>query len=180
MARDKVKYIPSLENLDIEEIANHYNDLNFSLNQSFIVTKHVPSDYFGFTIAELLGVYNKRLDEIEIQSVFSLLSSLEASFRIDYYERVKQNKKDNLSKELKSIYNRKKEKAKLDEDILNAWKTHTQEVELISDLKGIFKYRHWVAHGRYWKAQFPRRINYLDIYAFSERLYNTFDFLDSK
>jgi hypothetical protein len=41
-----------------------------------------------------------------------------------------------------------------DEDILNLWAINLDpaEREVISTLRRMFKFRHWMAHGRYWNV----------------------------
>jgi hypothetical protein len=98
-----------------------------------------------------------RLEESEVRSTFTILTSLEASFRIDFELRCKKRLKDDLSRYFRNVKKRKA-MVRLDEDILEGWKRYTSApARVISDLRGAFHFRHWVAHGRYWTPKPGRR-----------------------
>lgn len=80
--------------------------------------------------------------------IFSILSSLEARFQIDYQNRVKKRYKDNLSRRFKELSKNRKN-VSLEYDILLLWKQEYPEYkDIVSDYIGALKYRHWLAHGR--------------------------------
>ena len=99
-------------------------------------------------------------------------------FRMDYKERVEKRKKDSLSKALKVIHQTKGLRASLEEDIFNAWLENTTvKLKLIQDLKGAYKYRHWLAHGRHWTPKMGRPdYDYSEIYQLAENILNNFPF----
>ncbi|MCX6832278.1 MAG: hypothetical protein NT028_09125, partial [candidate division Zixibacteria bacterium] len=117
-------------------------------------------------------------EELERTSSLTLLSSLEASLRIDYQNRCDQKKKDSLSREFKSLYKKKQSNIPLEDGILKAWKRHHPELKaLISRLVAAFKYRHWLAHGRYWELKLGRKYDYSDIYSLAQDVYKRFPLL---
>jgi hypothetical protein len=102
----------------------------------------------------------------------SLLSAIEASLRIDYLNRVYRREKDNLSRIFRKIHQKKGNKASLEEDILSSWKTcHPEYKNIFSDILGALKYRHWLAHGRYWRPKFGRQYDFYSISIIAIRFY---------
>jgi len=43
------------------------------------------------------------------------------------------------------------------EDILELWKDYATNRSVVSELKSVFNFRHWLAHGRYWAAKTGRK-----------------------
>lgn len=165
--------------LQLEEVANYYNDSEASLRLYF--SSKNPSfnkRFLDYTFEELSIELNSRIDELGRSTSLSLLAALEAAFRLDYKERVEQRKKDRLSRSLRELYREKESKASLEEDIFNAWLENTDvKRQLIEDLKGVLKYRHWLAHGRYWTPKMGRPdYDYLEIYQLTANILNNFPF----
>jgi hypothetical protein len=100
------------------------------------------------------------------------LATIEASFRLDYEIRCQKKLKDNLSRALREIYKVRQEQASLNEDIFEAWRLYTPSSKtLISELRGAFKLRHWLAHGRYWHPKFGRTFDFDFIYDLAVAVY---------
>lgn len=94
-----------------------------------------------------------------------LLASIEASFRVDYLRRCYCKMKDPLSRDFREFYNKKNRRVSLEDDLLAAWKSHFPELSpLVGDILGAFKYRNWLAHGRYWVPKLGRRYDFSNIY----------------
>jgi hypothetical protein len=53
------------------------------------------------------------------------------------------------------------------------------ERSLIGELRGAFRFRHWLAHGRYWTPKLGRRYNYEDVYALADETFKSFPFFGS-
>ena len=54
---------------------------------------------------------------------------------------------------------------RLDEDIFETWRQkQTSSRGLIGDLRGAFKFRHWIAHGRYWEPKLGRKYDFDSVY----------------
>ena len=112
-----------------------------------------------------------------------ILGSIEALFRIDYTHRVRSRKKDILSREFRELNNEKGPRISLEEDIWAAWTQHSEALgiqpQLVSDLKTAFKYRHGLAHGRYWTPKLGRKHDYNSLFILARRILDTFPlFLD--
>ena len=57
------------------------------------------------------------------------------------------------------------------------WQLHSNvSPSVTTDLERVFRYRHWLAHGRYWTPKIGRECDYDDIYALAESVYNGFPF----
>lgn len=102
--------------------------------------------------------FNDFFRELDYLTMLDLLASGEAALKIDFYCRLSNRKpKDNILTEYRRIYNVKKEKVSLENDILDVLSNHLDELKSeISDFKGCMKLRHWLAHGRYWTPKLPR------------------------
>lgn len=165
--------------LQLEEIANYYNDSEASLRLYFSdKNPSFENRFLDYSVEELSAELNSRFDELERSTSLSLLAALEAMFRIDYKERVKKRKKDRLSKALRELFKSKELKASLEDDIFNVWLENTSvKPQLIEDLKGAFKYRHWLAHGRYWTPKMGKpNYDYFGLYQLAENILNSFPF----
>lgn len=112
------------------------------------------SIFIGMTDREVYDLRSENIDENELISSFSLITIIESYFRIDYFLRYEYKKKDSLSKDLIKIYNRKKNRVNLEEEILKTWYSNGEITKSLYDkIKDLLKFRHWVAHGRYWKRK---------------------------
>ncbi len=113
------------------------------------------------------------IEELRADASFKLLAKFEADIRTDYNETIKTRKKDNLSKEYMALCLEFREKYKeyskpLEkicsrlpfEDILEGLKSCFKESgnllhQECSNIKGALHFRHWYAHGRYFKHGAP-------------------------
>jgi hypothetical protein len=70
-----------------------------------------------------------------------------------------------VSRQFWEIYKEKETRASLEDDIFEVWKNNTTgSTKLIGDLRGAFKFRHWMAHGRYWTPKLSQKYDYLSVY----------------
>ena len=103
-----------------------------------------------------------------MRSVLVILARVEAAFRRDYKARATGKSPDSISIEFRKLHKAKGLKVRLEEEILSVWRGHVEPTEQknISDLKGMLKYRHWLAHGRYWNQ--GRQHSYQDVYLLAD------------
>lgn len=122
----------------------------------------------------------RRLDEADLTSSLTILASIEAAFRIDYLQRCYGRKKDAVSRALRKIYKAKQHNAALEEDIFQAFQAWVENSSgtrsIIGDLRGAFRFRHWLAHGRYWTPKLGRRYDFSDIFALADLTLRSFPF----
>lgn len=114
--------------------------------------------------SEINAQLSSLVEETEVRSILIIIARLEAAFRLDMRHRFQSKNPDDLSIALRRLYKRKPRSAKLDKDIFPIWKEHLDGPgrQVLSSLKGMLKYRHWIAHGRYW--QFSPNHSYTDAY----------------
>jgi hypothetical protein len=165
----------------LEAIAEYYYDVMASLTlyvseecPDFLarLDKEVPEFLARFLgeptdklRAELMKRLEERLEETELRSAFVILTIVEAAFRLDYKYRCEKKLKDDLSRDFRAIYKDRKTAVRLDEDIFEAWKQNQPDSrKLIDDLREAFGFRHWLAHGRYWKPKLGRKYDFDSVY----------------
>jgi hypothetical protein len=106
-----------------------------------------------------------------------VLTSLEAIFRADFDLRCRKRLKDELSIYFRGVEKQRKDAARLDEDILEGWKKYrSASPRLISELRGAFRFRHWLAHGRYWTPKLGRRYDFGYVYLMADAIISNFQF----
>jgi hypothetical protein len=166
------------EHQELTEIAVHHSDVADALQLYFSPTDGLHHARFtGYSLAELKNELQSRLAEVDRTSTLSVLSALEAAFRIDYLQRCYAKKKDRVSRAFRIVYKHKGPRPALGEDILAVWQREsTTPVRLISALMGAFNYRHWLAHGRYWTPRLGRKYDYESTYALAQTVLSSFPF----
>lgn len=157
--------------LTLPEIANHHVILEAALFDIFANPNHaVLLQYVGFSLSD---VRSNTLAELSHTSSLSLLACVEAALRVDYYQRVSARRRSPLSRALRKVSQEKAEYARFDDDILGAWKEHSGiSKPIIKALRDAFKYRHWLAHGRYWPPKFGPMYDYQTVYDIADTFLN--------
>ena len=141
-----------------EEIALFRLDAEAGLRLQFSEGNPDFSNRFAFlTEEELNKARRERLTELDILTSLAILTAIEAKFRVDFHMRVMLRKRDSLSRLFRQVDKGRGDRSRLDEDILEGWKSeHPAHARAIADIKGALKYRHWLAHGRYWDPKLAR------------------------
>ena len=160
---------------DLDEIFLYYHTTSKSLNyyrESIARSKVINQHYIGLTNNELIEYFEQHLEELEKNISFNILSTIEASFRIDYKIRTRKKHKDDLSRKFRELHKTKGDNISLEKDILELWKGEYPKFKsIISDFIGALKYRHWLAHGRYWVPKLGRNYDVPTISTISDRIY---------
>lgn len=165
---DKVTF--SGQHLNLIKIAAHYRDVEEALRGLYFASAASNPRFVGYTRGELQDELADRLEEEGQMLAMSVLAAVEAAFRIDYLQRVYERKKDPLSRAFRLLHKRKGTRAGLEDDILEAWRQNTGiPTSLISDLRSAFRFRHWLAHGRYWSPKFGRRFDYFSVHSLAQQ-----------
>ncbi|PCI42773.1 MAG: hypothetical protein COB41_08830 [Proteobacteria bacterium] len=168
----------SKKNLVLDEIDHYYRNIEASTRLYFSSSNPTSDEVFvGRTKTEI--EYELEVVSVENENLvaLNLLASIEAAFRVDYLQRCYKKKKDSLSLALRTIHDIKGSHASLEDDIFTAWKDNTSSSSaVISDLKGAFKYRHWLAHGRYWEPKLGKKYDYFSVFILAQTVFNSFPF----
>jgi hypothetical protein len=108
----------------------------------------------------------------------AILISLERAFRVDYEYRYEKKVKGHrhLFRAFR-IMHKSKKRARLDEDIFEAWKQNVVgSQQLIAALRGAFKFRHWLAHGEYSELK-GRKYDFDSLYDLADEVLQAFEFV---
>lgn len=154
----------SNQNLDIEEIAETYNYREQSLTLYFsALNPNYTQIFYDYTKNEIQQQFEIEVLEAERDAALNLLAAIEALFRVDYIIRSQEKDKTTLTKNFRALFATYGHRISLEDSIFEEWKqSGLIKPSIISELKGAFKYRHWLAHGRYWVLKSGRK--YYDFY----------------
>ena len=137
-----------------EAIINYYNNALSALELKFKQQHNIP-EYL--TASERENLLESVRIELSIEAGFMLLAYVESLFRSDFVLRVKNRKwKDPLTLYYRETYNPSSRPYQYPlDDIFRGWRYKSQECDkkmndILATLPQYFKYRHWIAHGRYW------------------------------
>ena len=129
---------------------------NSAKNPDFI------TEFGTYSANELTDELRTQLEEIDRDACLALLAAIEAAFQGDARLRVARKNSQGLNGLLKKRLKRTR-RVSFENGILKDWQSSgLLGGGLLSDLKAVFNYRHWLAHGRYWEAHLGR---YYDYYA---------------
>ena len=169
------------ENLSLDEAALHHNDTDGALVLFFSAAAPSYQNRFaGYQADEVREELDERLAELDRNTTMSLLAAVEAAFRIDYLQRCYQKKKDAVSRQFWELYKEKGTRVSLEDDIFEVWKdSGVGNARLIADLRGAFKFRHWMAHGRYWTPKLGQKYDYLAVYPLTQAALSSFPLISS-
>jgi hypothetical protein len=155
--------------LELDELAAYHRDVDAALRLYFSPSAPTFEERFlGEPVNEADRQLELRLGESDVRSAFAVLTSLEATFLIDFERRCRKKLKDKLSRHFRELRKTRGNRVRLDEDILEGWKIHlVGSATLIGELRGAIKFRHWIAHGRYWRPKLGRKydFNYVHLLA---------------
>jgi hypothetical protein len=149
-------------NLGLDELAAYHQDIVVSLRLYFSPSAPTFAERFvGRPTHAANEELVSRVNETDVRSTFAVLTSLEAHFRIDFNVRCRKRLKDPLSVHFRRVEKTRRGAVRLEEDILEGWKRHTDaSPALIGGLRGAFKFRHHIAHGRYWEPKLGRKYDF--------------------
>jgi len=117
---------------------------------------------FGMTLGEAAQYFDALLDEADTQASLFLIAAAEATLRVDFLERVKKRRRDSVSRAFRDVYKSRRDhsrhRVRLEDDILATWAAEVPEAKShVARFKGALRFRHWLAHGRYWVPKLGQR-----------------------
>jgi hypothetical protein len=81
--------------------------------------------------------------------------------------------KDGLSRAFRAICKRKPDYVSLEKDIFDTWSSYASGAHpLIGELRSAFKFRNWLAHGRYWTPKLGRNYDFESLYLLADAIYS--------
>lgn len=166
------------EHLAMPAISQHHSDIEASVKDYFSLQNPRSEPRFsGHTPDEIREQLASILEENERTTCLTILACLEAAFRLDYLQRCYRRLRDPLSREFRALYSVKDSRVSLERDIFSSWKRNSDvTASTISELTGAFKYRHWLAHGRYWTPRLGKKYDYQGVYWLAESVFDSFPF----
>ena len=117
---------------------------------------------FGMSLDEVAAYFEGLLDEADKQASLFLIAAAEATLRVDFLERVYQRRRDPVSRVFRNVYKTRRDHNKvnvrLEDDILDTWAAEVPGAKShVGTFKGALRFRHWLAHGRYWVPKLGQR-----------------------
>ena len=173
----------SRANLSLEDIYRTYEktisaiDIKYSKEKN----KSYGELFFACSMQDIREERMKLLSELEKEMSMASLACVEAYLRIDFRNRCELKKKDPLSKLYLEAYkpDKKPYSYSFNDLILQGWKdTYLQGKDrLVNQVNEFFVvYRHWLAHGRYWKLGQPEsKFDYYSVYCVLKEFIHTIE-----
>lgn len=158
-------HLAASQSNSLVDLANGQRDTEASLRLYF-GTKNPDfiAIFAGQRQSEVKDKLDSRLSEAELRSILAVLAGIEAAFRLDYQWRRSAKRVDSVSVAFRRY---RKSNVRLDEEIWETWRAHHPTLGLqISQLRGAMKFRHWLAHGRYW--QIGHKYDFQTVYLIAE------------
>lgn len=171
----------SHQHLNIEQVDRRRRDTEAAVQAYFALDNPKSAQrFFGFTPSEVRAEKEALLEEARRAASMDVFGALEAAFRIDFLQRCYRRERDAVSRALRRLYGEKGARASLEGDVFAAWRRHSDVPRrLVDNLTKAFKYRHWLAHGRYWSPRFPR-LDYDEVYTLAKAALDAFPFKESR
>lgn len=109
----------------------------------------IPADILFLTPDDINTSLSTKQEKLSTAASMQLFSACEGSLRFDADTR---KRKRNVGKLLKALLATKKHLKDVDlDDVIDCWcQSYSIPVNRYSTFKGLFKYRNWLAHGKYW------------------------------
>lgn len=161
--------MPVSRYFSIDDLANYHQDTVSSLRLYFDeINPGYMVLFAGERPKDVAKKLENRINETDMRSVLALMAGIEAVFRLDYEWRRYAKKADAVSID----FRQKKSIMRLD-DIWNTWRiNHPNLREEISQLRGAMHFRHWLAHGKFWKP--GQKYDFQSIYLLAQAVFSNF------
>lgn len=135
------------------------------------------SQFFGLKETEVQARATAVKQELSHLCSLCVMAYIESLFRIDSYIRVKHKYKGDITSKVKTLLVDKKSIPLVRfEDLLAVWaEEYTDDSELFRSIKNSFKFRHWIAHGRYWQLDdnIVKHFAFTDMFLLAQEIEST-------
>lgn len=175
-AINKFRIAPQLYSL--AEIKEYYDCSARAIDYEYSESNpHYEVDFVGRSKKDVeteAGNVKKELSHVCGMCVMAYIESL---FRIDCYVRANHKYKGELTGKIIEMLRDKKSIPLIRfEDLLGVWKdAFSDEADLFRDINSCLKFRHWIAHGRYWKLDdnIDVHFDFDDVFRLAKRIEET-------
>jgi hypothetical protein len=170
---------------DLNKIWDWYEDQKVALKQfeddvhdPLKMSMRIPDKFRKLSPDQLKEYFTWGREELDQLFSFDIISATEGLLRRDFYEKVQEKRKSDVARRFRKIHKEKGNKISLERDILHTWKDKEPAYKILfNELVSLLKYRHWLAHGRYWEPKFGQPYNTSTSYKISKKIFN---FVDSR
>jgi hypothetical protein len=150
----------------IPEVAEYHRDAESSLRLYF--TPNNPrfiARFAGYVPSKVDEELADRLNETDMRSALAVMTRIEAAFRIDYRLRCRKKRADGISIAFRRLHKTYGERVSLEDKIFEIWRSEQPGTSsLIGELKGAFRFRHWLAHGQHFQPKLRGKYDYQSVY----------------
>ena len=162
----------------LADIANYQLEAERSLRLYFSEDNpRFAAIFAGYRTSDVQTMLADMLSETDMRSGLVVMARIEAAFRVDYKERSRKKAADGLSVEFRKLWKRKGQHARLEDEIWNVWRDIDPPTkQIISQLRSVFKFRHWLAHGRYWNI--GNKYDFQTLYLLADAVLSDFPFYE--
>jgi hypothetical protein len=140
---------------DQKEALQDYRNKVVEELYSEVSLKHAK--FLNYTVEEINEYFDNSKLHLEELVTFELISSTEASLKMDYLRRSYNKDKSSIGRKFRDIYKLKTERVSLEKDIIETWKAQLLYKNPFHDFLGLLNFRNWIAHGRYWNPRLGRQ-----------------------
>jgi hypothetical protein len=165
---------PAQQPVSLVDLAGYHRDAESSLRLYFTpVNPDFTVRFASDRPSEVEAKLADRLSETDMRFALAIMARVEAAFRIDYQQRCEKKKPDPISIAFRALSKARGRNVRLEDDIWEVWRqSHPSTRPLISQLRSVFKFRHWLAHGRYW--QVGSKYDFQTLYLLADGVLATF------
>ncbi len=133
----------------------------------------VPQVFTGLTPEELRERFQDFRRELQFAASLGMMTAAEAALRQDYAQRVYRRKKDDLSRDMRKLYQEKGPRVSISDDLLALWAEHHPScTRVIGEFRGAVRFRDWLAHGRWWLPKLGRGYLPEDVFDIADQLFH--------
>jgi hypothetical protein len=154
-----------------DEISRIFDERKYALKNFFVP----ENEYFtGFSEMEINERLNDHLMEAEYDACLTLFAAIEAAFRIDcdycYRKRPKNQRAKAVRKMVQTSPGKSFDRIHLNKLFEQLLVGGLVKKNIVDCLKQFFKFRNWLAHGRYWTFKSGVQPAFLDIYELAQAI----------
>jgi hypothetical protein len=148
---------------ELNDIYGLYKDTTSALreyfNQILEGDFHNRPDLPLAQVKHVESLLSARHEKIDQTISLTTLAAIESWFRVDFESRLKKREKSSVGRLFKTMHTKKRahHRARLD-DIIQAWsQAEPMAKPAVGSIRSAFKYRDWLADGKYWPPKLGKK-----------------------